>query len=407
MPCSQRPYASEPVHTSSWGGGDDGSSAEEELTFDSAGGSYIGNVAVNEDGKTKIPAAVPTFAKHSFKEWNTRSDGTGDSFLPGNEYNFTSGLTLHAIWNNVYTISFNTSGGNGIDSADVVDGKPYVLPPAVKNGMYFKGWNTREDGSGESYASGTGFVPASDTILYAQWAEWGLLNARVGTELVYSISGDVDPQGHEWIEDKITSIRDAINIALSAHTGWKIDFGVDSTSFVGEYTQKITAFSDNGTDSNDDDSFTYSRDGSAAVTLKFHISADHDNKSYSRLSAELIKAVLTSEKVGCAYAGNNDYIYTWTDCKLVGDANDEKTIGMNGSFTCTVAQITPSAEAVYRLIDNSFLGTIDAVSVTVTVDGAPINFTVSKDTLITVMISSDVTGLYSFEASLKEINGRW
>lgn len=78
------------------------------------------------------------------------------------------------IVNNVYSIRYCA---NGTSVEDVV--KEYSLPDGgivieknlfEKTGYYFTGWNTEQDGSGESYYPGDTIMPSDrETILYAQW----------------------------------------------------------------------------------------------------------------------------------------------------------------------------------------------------------------------------------------------
>ncbi len=377
------------------------------LIFDSTGGSSIKEVTVNEDGKTQIPTTTPTFFKHAFKEWNTNSDGTGNSYVPGKSYDFTTGMTLYAIWNDIYTIEFNTLGGKSIESEDVEEGMTCTIPTTSKIDMVFKGWNTKEDGSGTAYTPGNIVTPASDMTLYAQWTPWGLLNAGVGTKFVYNIEGTAEPDNHAWIKNKIDAIKASVNTALARYTNWTIDFGVDGTPFRGTYVQKITAFNDNGTPDTGDDTFTYSRSGTGTVILEFHISATNTNSLYTALAGDLIKLALTSDTIGCIHIEGSRFAYVWEDCNLIGDADADKTVGLDGTLTHTVAQITPAAETVYTSIENSFLGTVDAATIPVNIGETTVKFTVAKDTLITVKISSEVPDLYSFEASLTEINKIW
>lgn len=76
------------------------------------------------------------------------------------------------------TITLNYNGGtfNGSSSINVVRGSTFSAPtsngvtrPSTATGTYF-GWNTKADGSGTTYESGTS-IPSTVSILYAQYSQ--------------------------------------------------------------------------------------------------------------------------------------------------------------------------------------------------------------------------------------------
>ena len=76
-----------------------------------------------------------------------------------------------------YTIKFNSNGAMGLginDSIEVNAGEDYKLPEVTgtRDGYRFVGWNTKADGSGDSYEDlGTikGLKDKEEITLYAQW----------------------------------------------------------------------------------------------------------------------------------------------------------------------------------------------------------------------------------------------
>ena len=74
----------------------------------------------------------------------------------------------------VYTISYNANGGSGAPSNQTKDGGiDLTLSSTVptRTGYTFSGWNTAQNGSGTSYASGATFTGNANTTLYAQWTK--------------------------------------------------------------------------------------------------------------------------------------------------------------------------------------------------------------------------------------------
>ena len=74
-----------------------------------------------------------------------------------------------------YTVSFDANGGSGSQSSIVkIYNIPLTMPTCTfsKAGYRFKNWNTRADGSGTAYLSGSStFNTNANTTLYAIWEE--------------------------------------------------------------------------------------------------------------------------------------------------------------------------------------------------------------------------------------------
>ena len=112
-----------------------------------------------------------------FKGWNTQADGTGTSYSGGDVINLSNvecdTLRLYAQWEkNAYTLSFDANGGIGTMDSQVFNYN--VLQKISKNifikeDYNFKGWNTKADGTGESYTDEQVISINNDLILYAQW----------------------------------------------------------------------------------------------------------------------------------------------------------------------------------------------------------------------------------------------
>lgn len=116
---------------------------------------------------------------YEFTAWNTKADGTGKEYRPGDTVNLTSAMDLYAQWKELdTTIRYAPNGGNGTMSDDVY-ARSVTTVTLQKNayerpGHKFLGWNTKPDGSGSPISSvyadeATITVEAGITILYAQW----------------------------------------------------------------------------------------------------------------------------------------------------------------------------------------------------------------------------------------------
>ena len=107
---------------------------------------------------------------HSFKEWNTKADGTGTAYAEGATIEtYETELTLYAIWTkNSYKVSFNTNGGSNIADETIGYGDHYVLANTpTKAGYTFKEWNTKADGTGTTITTDSTYNLESAQTLYA------------------------------------------------------------------------------------------------------------------------------------------------------------------------------------------------------------------------------------------------
>jgi hypothetical protein len=114
-----------------------------------------------------------------FKEWNTAADGSGTAYYPEDEVTIPAAdLTLYAIWEPLYTVTYVLNGGTGgdapEDNIEYYSGDDilvYELPSEITgpDGKVFTRWNTAADGSGTSYIPGWSYTITSSLTLYAVW----------------------------------------------------------------------------------------------------------------------------------------------------------------------------------------------------------------------------------------------
>ena len=137
---------------------------------------------------------------YKFKEWNTKINGTGDSYKAGDTYKNLSSennfsFNLYSILSPIiYKIKFDSNGGVG-DMDDKVltyDVGDSLSKNLFKNGNHrFKEWNTKSDGSGTSYKDGQDVKNLTDIdndviTLYAIWEE------DTGLKYDYNADGIID-----------------------------------------------------------------------------------------------------------------------------------------------------------------------------------------------------------------------
>ena len=111
--------------------------------------------------------------------WNTKADGTGESFKFGNGGTpVTADITLYAQWIKQYTVSYNVNEGEGTpdpETQTVNHGETIAAAPTgiSRTGYYLStAWNTKADGTGDYFIFGDEGTPVTaDITLYAQWAD--------------------------------------------------------------------------------------------------------------------------------------------------------------------------------------------------------------------------------------------
>lgn len=107
--------------------------------------------------------------KYSFKNWNTKADGTGDKYDPGDKYAGDNDLTLYAQWSP--NIIYHYINENGQEASTELPGNTinYNVPP--RNGYNFIGWSSASGSktADDRYANGktyTGNVPLELYAVY-------------------------------------------------------------------------------------------------------------------------------------------------------------------------------------------------------------------------------------------------
>ena len=124
----------------------------------------------------KLRTGTPTKDGHVFSSWNTKKDGSGTKYDPGDTYATNSGLTLYAQWSAWnHTVKYDGNGGTGAPGPQT---KTYGSTIKISNtiptrtGYAFLSWNTKKDGTGTEYLPGQtyGYDQNGGAItLYAQW----------------------------------------------------------------------------------------------------------------------------------------------------------------------------------------------------------------------------------------------
>ena len=145
------------------------------VSYHANGGEGTPDPATQEVNHNDIIAAAPTVSRPDYTlnaVWNTKADGTGETFKFGNGGTpITADITLYAQWTKQHTVSYNVNEGEGTPdpaTQTVSDGGTATKPAdPTRSGYVFTGWFDADTG-GNEYTFGTAVT--DDITLYAQWS---------------------------------------------------------------------------------------------------------------------------------------------------------------------------------------------------------------------------------------------
>jgi uncharacterized repeat protein (TIGR02543 family) len=178
----------------------------------------IPRIKNNDVVKLETPANFEGFSYdgHKFTGWNTKADGTGTMYQPGDRVAVSNinadSNGLYAQWKiGTYTVKFdaNATDATGTVSEETFDcgeTKALTANAFLRTDHVFSSWNTATDGSGTSYADKAqvkDLAAVDGTVtLYAQWAEKTGIELTCGeTEKTY----DGTEQYSDIDKDKVTA----------------------------------------------------------------------------------------------------------------------------------------------------------------------------------------------------------
>ena len=133
------------------------------------------------NGATAVKASLATPVKdgYTFAGWysdNSYKKEYAGGVVTSDITNLWTDYHAYAKWNS--EISFDANGGEGdMGKQAILEGASAKLTAnaftRADNGVAYKfvGWNTRADGSGDSYADEADITPVGNMTLYAQWAK--------------------------------------------------------------------------------------------------------------------------------------------------------------------------------------------------------------------------------------------
>ena len=141
------------------------------VIFDANGGAGSMNA---QSARTTTTLSSNTFTRqyYEFAGWNLNSDGTGNTYSDGQTFDFSSDITLYAIWNPItFIVSYDSQGGSAVTNGSTTyNGKIASAPTQpTRSGHTFLGWFTAASGGSVITFEYT-HNQTSNFTLYAQWS---------------------------------------------------------------------------------------------------------------------------------------------------------------------------------------------------------------------------------------------
>jgi len=191
-------------------------------------------------------------AGSSFTGWNTKGDGTGQTYSASQTVTVgSSNVYLYAMWTlkPTHTVTYNANDTSGsvtgtvpVDYTNYVEGQQITVVGNTgllsKYGYAFAGWNTLANGLGTTYTASQSFpMGSANVILYAKWT------ANPTYTVTYngnsSTSGTLpDDSTHYEQGQTITVLGNAGNLVRPgyAFTGWNTQADGSGTTYAAATT---------------------------------------------------------------------------------------------------------------------------------------------------------------------------
>jgi len=156
-----------------------------------ATGSVVDTLSPYIQGNTVIVKTGDSLQLSNFRfdRWNTGSDGSGTFYSPYDRFEITNNMTLHAMWNSVYSVTYmknsDATGNVPVDENTYISGETVYIKElgnlVLANHSFLK-WSTTELGEdSDSYYPIDTFEISTPMTFYAIWVPIRYKVTYVGT----------------------------------------------------------------------------------------------------------------------------------------------------------------------------------------------------------------------------------
>ena len=150
-------------------------------------GTYTGNTGDSNNQQTfgantlnNLSSNGFAISGYVFNSWNTEPDGSGTSYTDEERFyakvgTETTNVTLYAIWDKLYTITFHTSNATSIyfdrvtytngQTTTAISGKSYIISGNYPTGYSFSNWSVTAGTLANSNAPATTYTVSGDATI--------------------------------------------------------------------------------------------------------------------------------------------------------------------------------------------------------------------------------------------------
>lgn len=220
-----------------------------KISYDPNGGTGSIPTQIRYEGSS-VAISEPTGIErngYKFNSWNTQSDGSGDTYKPGDIFEKDEELVLYARWDIItYKIEYELAGGSLPDNTSnpetyTIESDTFALASPVRDGYAFLGW--RHSSSGDWTAKENLEVQKGTYGNLSFVAVWRILDT-------YTVSIYANKSSYEEPFDKIDvkekqtyTIPDASGISRTGYDfkGWNTNANGYGTSYEPGQDIRITS----------------------------------------------------------------------------------------------------------------------------------------------------------------------
>ncbi len=180
--------------------------------------------------------------------WDLQKDGYDGKIQAGEEVTLTDDTDYYGIYEKDVTLSYDANGGEDCPQgetkgcrANVHEEVSYDVPEFIlaaataQPGYAFAGWNTKKDGTGESFEAGKAYALDEDTVLYAQW------EVETASYRVEHYRQDLEGDGYTRVDADTETIAARAGTEVTAEANPYVGFTVNTSSASGKMQGIVAA----------------------------------------------------------------------------------------------------------------------------------------------------------------------